>query len=263
MTLIPTDTVYSLKKGVNGMAVFALQRAANRLGLSGADGKPLKEDGSFGDNTEYAAIQLQKKLGVTPDGKFGPVSQATLARYLCDRREVIESNAGRYIPNDYLISLVDYESSGYLGCVNWNVPGGVDCGITQRRVYEADYENDALVQACFDPISQIGQSAVEFNTVYKTLVNSPGINGKTELAVRSTALKHNYPAAVDRISKYGLVGLTGSSYYMSPAAWVKAVGIKFPDGTPIQTPYQWCQRYALGAPDHNEPGQAVKFVKFS
>jgi HK97 family phage prohead protease len=52
--------------------VKRLQEALNRLGLTDADGKPLKVDGKLGPKTTAAIKKAQRQLGVTPDGKVTP-----------------------------------------------------------------------------------------------------------------------------------------------------------------------------------------------
>jgi len=57
------DTGILLQKGVDKMAkvdskVLLLQKVANRVGIRGADDKPLVEDGLNGKNTEAARIKL-------------------------------------------------------------------------------------------------------------------------------------------------------------------------------------------------------------
>lgn len=56
-------------------AVKRIQSALNQLGFTGADGKPLEEDGRYGPNTVFAVKQFQQTVFTNPqefDGRVGP-----------------------------------------------------------------------------------------------------------------------------------------------------------------------------------------------
>ena len=254
--VIPSATDYSLEKGDRGAAVFALQRVCNKFGI------PTGEDGVFGDRTRDSVIGLQEVLGVVADGKAGPKTQSTLAALLTSRSE-----EARGLPKKILLSKVTYESGGYLGAVNHNTPGGVDCGLTQRRVYDEDYGNEAKIKEAFDAVYQVQLSAQELQERKSHYSKQPGVF-TTQGAYRVAILHHNYPALAQAIGKYGISpnesrNLSGlPSYWKQPVSWVINHGLKFPDGAPIRTALEWGQRYALGNKDHNEPGQAVKLTEW-
>ncbi|WP_213422649.1 peptidoglycan-binding domain-containing protein [Bhargavaea massiliensis] len=65
-----------LSLGATGTAVRNWQRDMNKVGFK------LDVDGSFGPGSRSAAIAFQKKYGLTPDGYFGPSSQAKMASLL-------------------------------------------------------------------------------------------------------------------------------------------------------------------------------------
>lgn len=250
MFVIPKSTLYVLKLDTQGAAVFALQRSMNKLGIT------TDEDADFGPQTAANAKKLQTKLGLTADGIVGSVTQTALAKYLCARQEAINT-----LPKDLLLSKITYESSCYLGAVSWTSPGGVDCGITQRRVYEGDYITEDVVKRAFDPPYQVdlsGDRVSELYDIFYTNATRLYTKGHRVLSYRVAVLNHNYPSLADRVSKVGITGL--SSYYTSPQDWVIGNGLEFPDGADIRTPLEWGQHYALGASSHNEPGQAVKLV---
>lgn len=249
MGLIPTTIDYTLKEGDNGIVVFAVQRACNKLGIVCA------EDMAFGPATSKAVQTLQRRLGVTSDGICGPGTQAALATYLANVQE-----AEHNLPKNLLASVIAYESGGYLGAVNWSVEGGVDCGITQRRVYDEDYGDTAVIKRAFDAAYQVNLSGGSFAELQQIFLSRPGCGGSKELSWRLGVLNHNYPTLADRISRVGISGLT--SYYLTAQSWVTDNGLKFPDGAPIRTPLEWGQRYALGNSAHREPGQAVKGVNW-
>lgn len=259
MFTIPRSSVTVLRQGDRGVVVWAFQRTCERLSIPIAGGA----DGEFQDGTTVAAKTLQIKLGFSGndvDGIVGPQTQRALAEYLCHREETITK-----VPDNILLSQVLYESDGYLGAVNWSVAGGVDVGIAQRRVYATDYDDEQVIMRAFDAAYQIDLVAARDKDL-KSIYLARGVIRKVETAYRCAVLAHNYPSLADRISRDGFKGL--SSYWTSVQGWTlqrnpdtdKTYYLKFPDGHEIKTPLEWGQRYSLGNPEHNEPGQAVKFV---
>lgn len=256
---IPTSTVYGAKLGDQGVVVWALQRACNYV-LSGVD---VPTDGSFGASTKDAVTRLQTELGIAADGVVGPQTQKALAQGLCLAREVEKD-----LPQHLLFSKVTYESRAVIGAVNWSVAGGVDCGLTQRRVYDADMYDEAIVKRAFDPPYQVGLSATRMRERHDVYL-ARGVIRKQQTAWRCAVLSHNYPALAERISYVGFVGL--SDYWTTAQAWTLQTNpqtgeryyLKFPDGHEVKTPLEWGQRYALGSVEHDEPGQAVKLVSWT
>lgn len=244
---IPRSIVYTIKEGAVGVPAFAVQRVLNAAGIKTV------EDASFGPKTKEKVEQLQTFLKLSPDGVVGPATQQAFVKRRANRSEKAFD-----LPRWLVLSKVLYESSGYWVAVNWSVAGGVDCGVTQRRVYDEQYGDDAVIRSVFDVRAQIELSAKNVRNLYDTYITRDGINGRRELAFRTAILSHNYPALADRISRDGISGLP--DYYKTPQSWVTGFGLKFPDGADVRTPLEWGQRYALGNASHNEPGQAVKLV---
>ncbi|MBK5647762.1 N-acetylmuramidase domain-containing protein [Acinetobacter johnsonii] len=60
-----------LKFGAKGSAVSELQQLLIKNGMKGKNNKPLSIDGHFGESTEYAVIQFQKKMDIKVDGIVG------------------------------------------------------------------------------------------------------------------------------------------------------------------------------------------------
>ena len=60
-----------LKFGAKGSAVSELQQLLIKNGMKGKNNKPLSIDGHFGESTEYAVIQYQRKIGIKVDGIVG------------------------------------------------------------------------------------------------------------------------------------------------------------------------------------------------
>lgn len=250
---IPTKSIYTIKQGDKGIAVWAVQRICNKAGIH------VTEDGDFGPKTFSAVSQLQEKLGLTlTDGIVGPGTQQAISKSLCSRQRVVND-----LPDKILDSHVAWESGGYLAAVNWGTPGGVDCGLVQRRIYTGSYDDQAQIQRAFDAAYQLGLVGGEMRRLRDLYVARPGCQmsaspSPNELAWRLAVLQHNYPVAADQISRYGIHNLSG--YFLTPQEWVVDARVKFPDGTPIETPLEWCQHYSLGNKAHNEPGQGVKLV---
>ena len=68
-----------LKFGSKGASVVTLQKQLIKLGYKGKNGKALGSDGNFGEQTEYAVMQFQKKSGLVADGKVGDKTRQALA----------------------------------------------------------------------------------------------------------------------------------------------------------------------------------------
>lgn len=251
--VIPRRTDEVLRFGDYGIHVWALQRQCQRLVK-----EPQSADGEFGRATQTAVVMLQGFLRVPNDGVCGRVTQSALGRHL--------TNAAEGLPKDLLFSTCSYESSCLLGAVNWMVPGGVDCGVTQRRILEESMGNDAVIESAFDAARAIARVASEGRDRYQHYRQQPGTKSSVELCWRVSVLQHNYPVLAQKIGQVGIAGLP--SYYTTPQPWTQLTlpdgskfYLKFPDGTEVKTPLQWGQRYALGAERHLEPGQAVKLVR--
>lgn len=238
---VPPSSGTSLVKGKQGIAVWALQRALN------AQGYGLLEDGLFGDSTDWAVREFQRKNNLTVDGIFGRGSSAVLAVKLAAKPTDV--------PKGLIRGAVEHESGNWIAAVNWTVAGGVDCGYLQRRVYDADLNNQAVIRRAFDGEYQVGLLANQLEDRHNAFFGRPGAQTH-ERAWRLAMLNHNYPFAATEYS----FGRWPSSYALSPQDWVLAVGAKFPDGAPIKTPHEWCQHYSLGAPGHNDPGQTTKYA---
>lgn len=80
-TTTPTPTgintiTKTLNYGSQGADVKELQNYLMGMGAVGADGKPLKANGIYNNDTKAAVLQFQQQHGLTQDGIFGPQSLA-------------------------------------------------------------------------------------------------------------------------------------------------------------------------------------------
>jgi hypothetical protein len=116
------------------------------------------------------------------------------------RSVIIRVPHGVDLPKGLLEGQINLESGGYLAAVNSSVPGGLDLGLTQRRVYGPPYIEGAVMQA-MDPIGSVSLSAAnlwERAATYSTPHSLCPFN-RWELAV----LAHNWPVAADQFDRYG------------------------------------------------------------
>ena len=235
---IPPSIPFTLKRGNNGIHVWSLQKALTARGVA------VGWDGDFGPATEKAVIAWQKAKGLTADGIAGPMTQRSLISATVDARD---AQAPRP-PAKLLYGFAEGEGGWYLAAVNWSVAGGVDCGAFQRRVYDEDYGNDAVIERAFNTSYQcdlLADALVErFQAFLPRAGTKDGTGGLSanEKAWRLAALNHNYPSGADTLSKTPVKSL--SSYWTTPQAWVSNVGYKFPDGRAVRTPLDWCELYA-------------------
>jgi peptidoglycan hydrolase-like protein with peptidoglycan-binding domain len=241
---------HTIKRGMSGIPVWAVQRALNDIGRS----KVLLLDGDYGPGTEEAVRQFQSKTGgLSPDGVAGPLTQRKVVGILADMREATFDG-----PDGIIRSVCQYEGGWLVAPLNWSTAGGVDCGAVQRRVVSGDFGNDAVIERAFNTKYQLNLLANSLKELHDTFIARVGVKGNHELAYRLAILNHNYPYAAQQISKVGVAGL--SSYWRTPQPWVLNAGVKFPDGAAVRTPLEWCEHYALSSRQHNDPGQAVALV---
>lgn len=240
MTAIPRQTVYSSERGDRGLVVWAIQRGLNSRGAG------IAEDSDYGPQTERAVKDFQITEGLGADGVFGPQSSNALV-------ERLERDVEVELPAGLIGGIIETESQGQIGAINWNTPGGVDCSYLQRRVYESEFDTAAERRAFDGPyqLRLLGRTVRErFNRFYAR-------NENKVRAWRLAALAHNYPYAAEQLS----YGPWQTRYSTSPQAWVEAVGARFDDGAAVRTPLEWCQYMALGSAGHDHVGRYVRFVK--
>ncbi len=254
---IPRTTPVSIKPGDRGIAVWALQRALNVVNTD------VVADGIFGDGTRASVKTAQLKANLTADGIAGPITQRYLVARCCGA-------ADDALPGGLLDGFAQGEGGYYLAPVNWDTSDpedhpnpGIDCGTFQRRVYQADYENDQVIQTAFDCLVQARTLAASLTKLRGVYIGRTGTNDgyggmrAAEKAWRLAALDHNFPAAAERLSTTPVHQLAAS--WTAPASWVTVFGYRFPDGTPVRTPLDWCHLYSgVLAGAHGHKGNVTK-----
>lgn len=246
MTLIPSETIYEFSDGDQGAGVFAIQKALNATTEKPAN--KVATDHYFERKTREAVERFQWKKNIGADGVFGARTSAAMVLALIPKVDV-------QTPNGLLRGLIEGESGNLIGAVNWSVAGGVDCSYTQRRVYEADYDDLAVVQRAWNPLYQMRLFSNRVVERFEVFRKGSAVN-TDEYAWRLAVLNHNYPYAAQQYA----AGKWPNTYANSPQQWVKNVGAKFPTGFPIETPHDWCRHYSLGAPEHDDPGTMTKYA---
>jgi peptidoglycan hydrolase-like protein with peptidoglycan-binding domain len=235
------DVVAPIRRGEDGWRVFALQRGLQRLNYL------LDADGDFGPLTEAIVKQFQSEFGTLADGVAGMRTQAKMLER-CSTR-VHRERPG--VPDGLMRGFAEGEGANVLAATNWTVPGGVDCGCMQWRVYGPPYDIDDL-RSRFDPLGAMNDTAVVFLQRVEQFRNGRWVAGREDRAKRCAVMAHNWPVGAASIAATGTC-----SSPSSPCTWV-AAGTKFPDGTPVRTRWEWCQFYAMGGA-HGE-GSITRYV---
>jgi hypothetical protein len=223
-----------MRDGSIGWPVYGLQTGLNHA-ING-----LSEDGVFGQATERAVKAFQKAHDLTADGIAGPATQARLCHGIVAKTTVtgVPSGLGR--------SIMEGESGYWLGAVNWSVPGGVDCGVVQRRVYGPPFSPQVLRDA-FDPSLSLLWALHSLKNRSEEFYTQVGVRNRKdrkEYALRLAVLAHNWPWAADWLADGHELSTT------KQATWVPN-GTRFSDGVAVRSYRDWAEFYALGGP-HGE-----------
>src|SRR4051794_6052040 len=145
---IPPD---QLEKGDKGWPVYGLQTGLDAVGHA------LAADGNFGPATEKAVIAFQRNNFLSDDGVAGAATQARLISLIDTRTH----NRHDKLPTGLLRGFAETESGNKLGEVNWDIDGGVDCGVVQVRCYGPPYDHNVL-RAAYNPVIALERVAVTF-----------------------------------------------------------------------------------------------------
>ena len=225
-----------LKQGSTGWPVFALQS-----GLNAIRDATLKPDGDFGPATKETLESAQDAWGLTPDGIAGPGTREALSESICAK-----ADRNTDAPEGLLSNFARGEGGNNPAAVNWSVGGGVDCGLFQFRVYGPPYGLAAL-KAAFSPYKSALMAEQDFTQRQRSYLGAAWVGQNKERAGRCAVMAHNWPAGALKIA---YTGKCSSPY--DRCTWLPRDGrgvslVKFPDGTRVETRWQWCQFYGLGS----------------
>lgn len=265
-TDLPTTTKTEFKIGDNHIGVWALQRFLNSYNAR-LPQYPLAEDGDFGPRTEWAVEWYQGATDANVDGIVGPQTQARIVRSC-----IVKVDGGTMLPAGLLEGQMQAESGRKIAAVNVSVPGGIDCGLTQRRVYGPPFSAQASA-AAFDPVGSTNLAVNENVSggrkgLLPNYTTFSGRVGAGEYAWRLAALAHNWPSAADSLSRgfqlstkratvRDIIGYNsdGSPRY----GWIPLTA-RFDDGAPVTTYREWAQFYAMGSALHHHAGLVTKLA---
>ena len=242
----PRETPAVLRSGDRGWLAYAVQCIVGG-----------ERDGIYGPETARAIREYQSARRIAVDGIVGPQTQGKMA---ADALEAAERSART--PVGLMLGQMMSESGGYLAAVNWSTSDktghpqpGVDCGLNQQRVYGAPYNLEALKSA-FDPKA----SATNAIGLLRRRAFGFGANPQ-EREWRLATMAHNWPHAggADYIAVHGTCSNPKGRCSWVPRDNAGRSLVRFPDGAPVETRWEWCQFYAMGS-SHGEAA-CCRFVK--
>lgn len=235
----PRSTKVSFRRGDTHIGVWGIQRFLNKT----FDVK-LAEDGVFGFDTEREVKHYQRVKGVMVDGIVGPQTQSLIVR-----STIVRAPYGVELPKGLLEGIIQAESGRLIAAANSQGAGGIDLGLTQRRVYGPPFHPE-LVKAAIDPYSNVARSVLELRKRYQDYASRLI---STEYCWRIAALAHNWPWGAEELGQARPLSTT------KKATWVPAF-VKFDDGAPVISYREWGEWYAIGAKAHNHPGAVTRLA---
>jgi Putative peptidoglycan binding domain len=237
----------SLRKGDEGWPVYGLQSGLDALNYN------LTYDGDFGVRTDQAVreFQIKQKLGV--DGIAGQATQLRIIS-LIDAKTHDKFDS---LPAGLLRGFSEAEGGNNLGAVNWNIKGGVDCGVVQVRCYGPPFKSNEMYVA-YDPsmaMERIGHNFMGRLNDFRQMPYAK--THSVQFAQRCAALSWNWPWGAEELARNGRFPNPNKD-----ATWAVINGkrIKFPDGAPVMTYKDWSEFYAMGG-KHGE-GRVTKYVRW-
>lgn len=214
----------SLEPGYDGHDVWALQLWLN------ANGYSLALDGAFGPKTGAAVKGFRLRNGLGDGTTAGPKTQKALIV-----KQMAPVTEQYRLPKYLASSLIELESGWAVGCVNWSVSGGVDCGPVQDRVEYSRLNTvlEARWVEAFGPqgvIKTIWEQRQRFN------YNRPRYPSHSDRRIWELGvLWHNWPAGASKL-------LRGIALSESPATWVVSIGVNG-----VTSPADWARFYIARA----------------
>ena len=190
------EMVAPLKKGASGWAAYAVQRVVG-----------VTADGVWGPMTDKAVYAWQSShrdeydRWLVVDGVVGPTTQYAMLLAVA----ISVDRTTTAIPDGVLKGMVTYEGARLLAATNWYTPPGgtpgADCGAAQWRQYGPPFSMSGLL-AAFDPKVALQQVASRLSgriTNYKARRPSLTDQRALELAV----LAHNAPFLAEQVVRNG------------------------------------------------------------
>lgn len=260
----------SIAEGESGWRVFALQTVLNsvRYAEPTALWPRLTADGVFKeDGTLSAVLAYQKWARLVQDGLVGPTTQGYLVEWAADRvHDVLPE-----VPDGLMKGYVIGEGARLLAATNWAIEDGVDCGPGQLRVYGPPYAMNSTsgvvgMTLAFNPVRALVESGNDFLSRAEVFYDSDWVRRqgarREEFAKRCAVMAHNWPTqgGADRIAMYGKCSNPDGKCTWVPRNSDGTSKVLFPDGVRVESRWQWCQFYAMGAPEHDWNGNITKYV---
>jgi peptidoglycan hydrolase-like protein with peptidoglycan-binding domain len=201
--------VLPIKQGENGWRPFAVQVAVGAT-----------PDGNWGPATEKAVRRWQKDHKLHSDGVVGPVTQQTILEL-----NGLRADQAHGLPEGLGYGFAVSEGANMLAATNWSVPGGVDCGPAQWRVYGPPYELTSL-RFAFNARTALDGAVGRLRSTrdsFRRRNSKLGIH-----ALQVAVLNHNWPAGADSIVRHYPGGGDWWRYVPNPdapASWVQAIPV--------------------------------------
>jgi hypothetical protein len=233
------ESIAPLRLGSTGWPVFALQVGIN----DDAARRVLEPDGDFGPGTNAGTKAFQLAHGLTADGIAGPATRSALTTAVCARIDA----ARPACPHGLMRNMARGEGGDNPGAVNWQVVGGVDCGLYQLRVFGPPFV-EGLLRAAFRPVDSGLTAADAFLSRRTSLAGKAWTGGSRERAGRCALMAHNWPTAggADYIAEHGRCSNPDGKCTWLPRDVAGVSLVHFTDGSRVETRWDWCQFYAMG-----------------
>ncbi len=164
-----------------GWRVYALEK-----GIRFERDKP-ENLGVFNTALKDAVKAYQANHDLGADGIVGP---KTWTYILAEAANHADEKVGVDVGTAY--GWVVYEGGNTGAATNWDVPGGVDCGVGQRRIYGPPYDMGELKLA-FDPRRGLAWAMDRYKDKYhEVAIKRPGFK-RGDRHKKIAALHHNAP----------------------------------------------------------------------
>lgn len=213
-----------IKLGDHGWRAYAVQCAVTAT-----------PDGVFGQRTEKAVKTWQKEHGLKADGVVGPTTSTDMLQLAG-----LRADQSLGMPEGLGYGFAVSEGANMLAATNWQVPGGVDCGPAQWRVYGPPYDMSSL-RFAFNARTALDGAVGRLKSTRDSFKSRNKHLGKDALPV--AVLGHNWPAGADSIVRH----------YPGGGGWWRYV--PNPDA-----PATWVQGHTRASWAREYPARVMRFV---